>query len=141
MESSKKTTEITEKYELGIINTTRNIGDLVKCEIIKRPSIFTKNKNLIAKACRKFTTKTVELLKREIRDIEICYDAEGTGFNVFISLDRKKRKVISVDWNLYNNQSPPKSCFSTDEKRFYNTRYRLERILVTLNYKQPTELR
>jgi len=128
-----------------LVKNSRNIDDLVKCGTVKKPFLFpflfTKNQKLIAKACKEFTTKTVEFLKREIRDIEICYDAEGTGFDVFISLNRKKRKVISVDWNLYNNQSPPKSCFSADEERFYNTRYKLERILVTLNYKQPTELR
>lgn len=121
-----------------IIEKAKSIEDLAKCGAIKEPWRFNRNRNLITSISRDFTTKTAEFLKEKIRNIEICYNTEGTGFDVFIHLGEKKARLTYVNWDLYDGWvDPPKSCFSIDTKRFYETQREVFKVLMNLGYEWP----
>ena len=119
-----------------IIKNVESIEDLAKCGPINEPSLFSRNKNLVRNIGREFTNKAAEFLKRKIKNIEVCYDAEGTGFDVFIYLDEKKCRLTSVGWDSYSKlDMAPKSCFSVNARRFYETQTKVYEILNKLGYR------
>jgi len=118
-----------------LLKNVESIEDLAKCGPINEPSLFSRNKNLVSNICREFTNKAAEFLERKIRNIEICYDAKGTGFDVFIYLDEKKYKLTSISWDSYRKvDMAPKSCFSVNARRFYETQTKVDGILDKLGY-------
>jgi len=121
-----------------IVENSKSIDDLAKCGPVRMPYLFTRNKKSITNICKEFTNKATEFLKREIKDIEICYDVKGTGFDVLVYLNEKKCRLASVSWNYYNGwmkDEAPKSCFSVNERRFYEIQDRTHKLLNRLGYR------
>ena len=118
------------------VKNAKSIDDLAEYEPVKVPSLFTKNKNLIIGACREHTRKVVEFIEKGIKDIEILYNSEGTGFDIFVNLDGDEHKVISIDWNTYTTYSAPrKRKYFSINQVFYEKQEDIENTLFNLNYR------